>query len=194
MIKYWVGQKLHSSFCKILWGNLNQLFGQPNIWKGASQVAASGKEPSCQCRRLKRCGFDPWVGKIPWKRAWQPSPAFLPGESHGHWSLAGYSPWGHKESDTTERLHFFFFLTQDNTGKEILRNTVPSLTELAQQKQHTWLVYSAESFFQMALLHEEVFYWFHKPRWSFANTLVLQQTNLNTSFGREFGFSLEYQK
>ena len=71
---------------------------------------------------------------------------------------------GSQRVDMTERLHFFFFLTQDNTGKEILRNTVPSLTELAQQKQHTWLVYSAESFFQMALLHEEVFYWFHKPR------------------------------
>ena len=60
----------------------------------------SGKEPICQCRRCKRCGFDPWVGKIPWRRAWQPTPAFLPGESHGQRSLAGYSSWGHKESDT----------------------------------------------------------------------------------------------
>ena len=46
--------------------------------------------------------FGPWVGKIPWRRAWQPTPVFLPGESHGQRSLAGYSPWGHKESDTTE--------------------------------------------------------------------------------------------
>ena len=53
---------------------------------------ASGKEPACQCRRHKRCGFNPWVGKIPWKRAWQPTPVFLPGESHGQRSLAGYSP------------------------------------------------------------------------------------------------------
>jgi len=44
------------------------------------------------------------VGKIPWRRAWQPAPVFLPGESHGQRSLAGYSPWGHKESDTTEQL------------------------------------------------------------------------------------------
>ena len=44
--------------------------------------------------------FDPWVRKIPWKRAWQPTPVFLPGESHGQRSQAGYSPWGHKESDT----------------------------------------------------------------------------------------------
>ena len=47
-------------------------------------------------------GFDPWVGKVPWRRAWQPTPAFLPGESHGQKSLVGYSPWDHKESDTTE--------------------------------------------------------------------------------------------
>jgi len=53
---------------------------------------ASGKEPTCQCRRLKRHRFDPWVGKIPWKRAQQPTPVFLPGESHGQRSLADYSP------------------------------------------------------------------------------------------------------
>ena len=50
----------------------------------------------------KRCRFDSGVKKIPWKRAQQPTPIFLPRESHGHKSLASYSPWGHKESDTTE--------------------------------------------------------------------------------------------
>ena len=49
-------------------------------------------------------GFDPWVGKIPCKREWQPIPVFLPGEFHGQRSLVGYSPWGRKELDTTERL------------------------------------------------------------------------------------------
>ena len=44
---------------------------------------ASDKEPACQCRKHKRREFDPWVGKIPWRRAWQPTPVFLPGESHG---------------------------------------------------------------------------------------------------------------
>ena len=63
---------------------------------------ASGKEPTCQCRRHKRPGFDLWVGTIPWRGEWQPTPVFLPGESHGHRSLAGYSSKGHKESDTTE--------------------------------------------------------------------------------------------
>ena len=61
-----------------------------------------GIEPSCQCRRYKRLGFNPWVGKILWRRAWQPMPVFLPRESHGQRSLVGYSPWGCKEPDTTE--------------------------------------------------------------------------------------------
>ena len=50
----------------------------------------------------RRPGFDPWVRKIPWRREWQPTPVFLPGESHGRRSLVGYSPQGYKESDTTE--------------------------------------------------------------------------------------------
>ena len=62
----------------------------------------SGKEAPCQCRRCKRRRFHPWVGKIPWRRAWQPTSVFLPGESHGQRSLAGYGPWGCTESDTTE--------------------------------------------------------------------------------------------
>ena len=63
---------------------------------------ASDKESTWQCRRLRSPGFDPWVRKISWRRAWQPTPVFLPGESHGQRRLAGYSPWGHKESDRTE--------------------------------------------------------------------------------------------
>ena len=57
---------------------------------------ASGKEPDCQCRRHKRLEFDPWVRKIPWRRAWQPTPVFLPGESHGQGSLAGHGPWDYR--------------------------------------------------------------------------------------------------
>ena len=64
----------------------------------------SGKEPACQCRRQKRRGYDPWVRKFPWRRAWLLTTVFLPGESHGQRSLGGYSPRGHKESDTTEWL------------------------------------------------------------------------------------------
>ena len=48
---------------------------------------------------IMRHKFNPWVGKIPWRRAWQPTSVYLPGESHGQRSLAGHSPWGRKESD-----------------------------------------------------------------------------------------------
>ena len=54
-----------------------------------------------------------WIGKIPWRRKWQPTPVFLPGKSHGLRSLVGYSPRGRKESDTTERLHFHFHTSID---------------------------------------------------------------------------------
>ena len=64
-----------------------------------------GKEPSCQCRRPMRWRFNPWVRKMPQRRAWQLIPAFLPGESHGQSSLAGYSQQGHETLDTTEQLH-----------------------------------------------------------------------------------------
>ena len=62
----------------------------------------SGKESVCNVGRYRSCGFNPWVEKIPWKEAWQPTPVLLPGESHRQRSLAGYRPWGSKESDTTE--------------------------------------------------------------------------------------------
>ena len=62
----------------------------------------SGKEYFCQCRRHR---FDPWFGKMPRRRKWQPTPVVLPGKSHGQGSLVGYSPWGHKVSDTTEQLN-----------------------------------------------------------------------------------------
>ena len=52
-----------------------------------------GKESACLCRRHKRPGFDPWTGKILWRRKWAPTPLFLPGELHGQRSLAGGSPW-----------------------------------------------------------------------------------------------------
>ena len=52
--------------------------------------SASGEELAGQYRRPKRSEFDPWVGKIHWRRVWQPTPVFLPGESHGHRSLVGY--------------------------------------------------------------------------------------------------------
>ena len=68
---------------------------------------ASSKEPTGQYRRHKTCSFNPWVGKIPWRREWQPTR-----ESHGQRSLAGYSLWDHKESGTTEETwHVLLLLT-----------------------------------------------------------------------------------
>ena len=79
----------------------------PHSWWGLMSKMAlprwcTGKVSACQCRRHKRRWFDSWVGKIPWKRKWRSSPVFLPGNFNGQRSLVGYSPWHHKESDTTE--------------------------------------------------------------------------------------------
>ena len=88
----------------IAWGKGQRLAGrdlEEALDGRCFPVGSEGKEePACQCRR---CGFHPWVGKIPWRRAWQPIPVFLPGESRGQnlCSLGGYSSWGRKESDTT---------------------------------------------------------------------------------------------
>ena len=109
--KYWRRTLQISGVCCLFffpWGAPFSLFFCPNF--GLFYQAAwafrwlSGKEPTCQCRRYKRCGFDPWLQKILWKRKWQPTPIFLPGEFHGQKSLAGYNQWDRKELDTTEWL------------------------------------------------------------------------------------------
>jgi len=63
------------------------------------------------CLQCGRPGFNPWVGKILWRRQWQPTPVLLPGKFRGWRSLVGYSPWGHKELEITEQLHFHFLWT-----------------------------------------------------------------------------------
>ena len=68
-----------------------------HLWHWSGFPGSSiGKESACQCRRHGRHGFDPWVGKVPWRKKWQPTAVFLPGKSHGQKSLVGYSPWCHK--------------------------------------------------------------------------------------------------
>ena len=91
---YWVSalhrtlKKLEKTNIFLVFRELSSLVGyvghmqqQQDIWGFPGDP--SDKEPTCQCRRFKKCGFSPWVGKIPWSRAWQPTPVFLPGESHG---------------------------------------------------------------------------------------------------------------
>ena len=76
-------------------------------WQGHERASQEALvvDPACQCRRHKRRRFSPWVGKIPWRRAWPPTPVFLPGEPQGERSLGGCSPWmgshrvGHNWSD-----------------------------------------------------------------------------------------------
>ena len=89
-----LGQPFHSARNNQNLKGLVQFTGLPR-W-------LSGKEPACQRRRHKRRRFLPRVGKIPWRRKWQPTPVLLSGKSHKQRSLVGYSPWGCKESDATK--------------------------------------------------------------------------------------------
>ena len=66
------------------------------------QAALVIKNSPANAGRRKRCEFHPWVEKIPWRKKWQPTPVFLPGETHGQRSLVDYSPWGDKELDMTK--------------------------------------------------------------------------------------------
>ena len=76
----------------------DQILLDGNIGKCLSG-GTSGKEPACQCRRAKRCRFNPWVRNIPRRTSWQPTPLFFPGKSHGEKGMVGYRPKGPKESD-----------------------------------------------------------------------------------------------
>ena len=81
---------------------VNSLLGGISHYSNTEGRWLSGKESACQ---RSRHGFDPWVRKIPWRKKWQPTPGFLPGESHGQRSLTGYSPRGHKELDMTKQMN-----------------------------------------------------------------------------------------
>ena len=81
--------------------------------------SSSGKEPTCQCRRQ---WFDPWVWKIPSEKEMATHSVFLPGKFHGQRSLAGYSPWSHKETDMAKRL---------NNNRVDVRCGKPRLTALS---------------------------------------------------------------
>ena len=105
--------KLQGLMC----GGLNSIY----YLLGASPVI----QIHLQCRKH---GFNPWVGKMPWRRKLQRTPVFLPGKSHRQRSLAGYSPWGHKESDTNEHLN-----NDDNLLNPRIRHPVSSGWQLNEQ-------------------------------------------------------------
>ena len=75
-----------------------------SLIKKDSSLLLTGSSDDKESVHNQETGFNPWVRKIPWRREWQLTPVFLPGEFHGQRSLEGYSPWGCKELDTTERL------------------------------------------------------------------------------------------
>ena len=90
-----------------------KILGNSKIWEFLQWSFRTPRLPwwlrrSSICLQCGRPRFDSWVGKIPWRRKWQSTSALLSGKSHGRRSLIGYSPWGCKESDTTERLRFYF--------------------------------------------------------------------------------------
>ena len=86
----------------------------------------NGKESTCNAGATEDSRFGPWGRKIPWSRAWQPPPVFLPGESHGHRSLVGYSSYSHKESDMTQWLSMQGRTNRPKEHKE----TVKRITEM----------------------------------------------------------------
>ena len=90
-----------------------------------------GKELTCQCRR---CGFYPWVKKIPWRRKWQPIPVFLPGKFHRQRSLAGYNPWGHNRvrlNLATKRQHMDTTIGMNNKYQSTDLPILPIFRKLA---------------------------------------------------------------
>ena len=104
--KYWLCYWWRREASGTLWytagSNLKMI--QPlwkTVWQFLASPVAQRVKNHLQCRRP---GFDSWVGKIPWRREWQHTSVFLPGESHRQRTLGGYSPWGCKESDTIEQL------------------------------------------------------------------------------------------
>ena len=100
--KSWVWLKWRNNNSEDMWSIFSYTYHHFCSRFGGFPGGAGGEEPACQCRRCKRHRFDPWVGKIPWRRKALPNPVFLPGDSLGQRSLAGYSPYGHKDLDMTE--------------------------------------------------------------------------------------------
>ena len=92
----------------------------------------SSKESACSCKRHKRCGFDPWIGKILWRRTWQPNPIFLPGKSHAQRSLAGYSP----ESDWQTASVFLPWEPHEQYKKATVHGVTRSWIQLKSLSMH----------------------------------------------------------
>ena len=186
---------LHLAMSAFLAGYfLPNTWAYANIWASQVKNIPSGKESACQGRRRKRRGFNPWVGKIPWSRKWQPTPGFLPGESHGQRSLAGYSPGSCKEVDTAEhtRLRSFkplviVFFSADGSFLIhdfvfVFSNIVKMSRKIEKGKkiaEHTF----ANSWYSSVLWNIHSFFFCSKciMRW-FYYSLTFQSLNISTFF------------
>ena len=82
-----------------LWEMLNL---RPYLRFTKLELALDSKKKKKNLPSMQETCFDPWIGTIPWRKEWQPTSVFLPGESHGQRTLADFSPWGHEEMDMTE--------------------------------------------------------------------------------------------
>ena len=114
----WVNPSSSHQTLHVHQGTLCEHSSLPMRFRGLPRCC-SGKVSTFQCRRHRGRGLDPWVRKIPLRRAWQPPPVFLTRESHGQRNLEGYSPWSHKELDTTMWLstHGGFWTTGGKSWK-----------------------------------------------------------------------------
>ena len=92
---------------------------------------SDGQESACKVK-------NPWVRKIPWRKKWQPTPVFLPGEFHGQRSLVGYSPWSHKESDTTLITTVTIIHMQEREAKEIEGDKLKSTSQVVRTSIVSW--------------------------------------------------------
>ena len=132
------------------------------------------KESSCQCTGHRRCKFSQWVGKIPWRRKWQPTPEFLPGEFHEQRRLVGYSSWSRKELDMTEQLgtHNWALIYFLNNSPDF--HIIPSITSF-------WIIslmiYNQVSWIYKILIHE----W-----WLLSVSLQNQSVVMHTFYSWEF--------
>ena len=86
-----------------------------------------GSDSKSVCLQCRRLGFDPWIGKILWRRKWQPTPVILPGKSHGRRSRVGYRPWDRKESDMAEDFTFTSATCSVALRVSIIQTTTPVL-------------------------------------------------------------------
>ena len=101
-------QNHHLNFCRFIYTGTS-----PSVHVSVSKCSifiktSFGSDSERICLQCRRARLDPWVGKIPWRREWQPTPVFLSGEFRGQRSLVGYSPWVCKESDMTEHWHCYY--------------------------------------------------------------------------------------